>query len=182
MPLQKMLQTIQQTMGPHRGNAVNAANQLMSNLMSTTNQTSFNQVLSEAMSSVLSAESSDQFRIQKNPRSNAAIAENVSLLQTQLIAQADPGGGVNQNAGEGNLVILNRVPIQMFLDKTIEALDNISKQEFRVNDLMDGFIEGRVSEDEVIVETAKFSLAMSMVTTIIQTSVQTFKEIQQIPV
>ena len=58
----------------------------------------------------------------------------------------------------------------------------MSKQEARVNDLMDRFIKGTVSEDEVVLETAKLNLSISMVTTIVQSAVQTFKEIQQIPV
>ena len=58
----------------------------------------------------------------------------------------------------------------------------MSQQEFRVNDLMDGFVKGEVSEDEVVLETSKLNLSISMVTTIMQSAVQTFKEIQQIPV
>ena len=46
---------------------------------------------------------------------------------------------------------------------------------------MDQFVKGTVSEDEVVLETAKLNLSISMVTTV-QSAVQTFKEIQQIPV
>ena len=45
---------------------------------------------------------------------------------------------------------------------------------------MDKFVKGAVSEDEVVLETAKLNLSISMVTTIVQSAVQTFKEIQQI--
>ena len=51
-----------------------------------------------------------------------------------------------------------------------------------MNDLIDAFVDGKVSEDEVVLETAKLNLSISMVTTIVQSAVQTFKEIQQIPV
>ena len=90
--------------------------------------------------------------------------------------------GVQGAAADADLAIINRVPLQMFLDKTVESLDLLSKQEFRVNDLIEGFVEGRVSEDEVIVETAKLNLSMQMVTTIVQSAVTAFKEILQIAV
>ena len=179
--LQKLVQSIQQTYGDKGQQVIQAKSPAITDLLMS-NKPSFNHVLSEAMAAVFSAASSDQFRVQKRLQSNDASVRQISDLSDELLAQAAPAGGVNQNAAMGNLPILNRVPIQIFLDKAVEALDNISQQEFRVNDLIDGFIEGRVNEDQVIIETAKFSLAMSMLTTIIQTSVQTFKEIQQIPV
>ena len=74
------------------------------------------------------------------------------------------------------------MPLQIFLDNAIKSLERVSKQEFRVNNLMDQFVKGEVSEDEVVLETAKLNLSISMVTTIVQSAVQTFKEIQQIPV
>ena len=74
------------------------------------------------------------------------------------------------------------MPLQIFLDNAIKSLENVSKQESRVNNLMEQFVKGTVSEDEVVLETAKLNLSISMVTTIVQSAVQTFKEIQQIPV
>ena len=69
------------------------------------------------------------------------------------------------------------MPLQIFLDNAIKSLERVNKQEFRVNNLMDQFVKGEVSEDEVVLETAKLNLAISMVTTIVQSAVQTFKEI-----
>ena len=52
----------------------------------------------------------------------------------------------------------------------------------KINISFKEFIDGNISEDEVVLETTKLNLAISMVTTIMQSAVQTFKEIQQIPV
>ena len=90
--------------------------------------------------------------------------------------------GVANNTAQGDPKNLNIVPLQIFLDNAIRALSRVSRQESKVNDLIEQFVEGKVSEDEVVLETTKLNLAISMITTIVQSAVQTFKEIQQIPV
>ena len=106
----------------------------------------------------------------------------ISLDKVDRASLAQLNQGVAQNAMVANPAKLNIVPLQVFLDNAILALDKVSKQEFRVNNLMDQFVEGKISEDEVVLETAKLNLSISMVTTIVQSAVQTFKEIQNIPV
>ena len=54
--------------------------------------------------------------------------------------------------------------------------------ESKVNDLIEQFIQGKASIDEVSMETAKLNLAVSFATTVITTATQTFKEILQIPI
>lgn len=101
-------------------------------------------------------------------------------IDTQSKAQAPLG--VAGNAANADAEALNIVPLQLFLDNAIRSLNRVSRQEFKVNDLMNRFVEGTVSEDDVVLETAKLNLSISMVTTIIQSAVQTFKEIQNIPI
>ncbi|MGA0241665.1 MAG: hypothetical protein ACO3K7_01545 [Candidatus Marinamargulisbacteria bacterium] len=105
---------------------------------------------------------------------------SLEAMDPTYLAQANTG--VAQNAAAANPQSLRVVPLQIFLDNAIKSLQNVSDQEFRMNDLIDGFIKGNVSEDEVVLATAKLNLSISMVTTIVQSAVQTFKEIQQIPV
>ena len=107
---------------------------------------------------------------------------NISLESIDNIYLAQVNNGVVGNAQTAKPDNLNIVPLQIFLDNAIKSLERVSKQEFKVNNLMDQFVKGEVSEDEVVLETAKLNLAISMVTTIVQSAVQTFKEIQQIPV
>lgn len=79
-----------------------------------------------------------------------------------------------------------KIPLQVFLDQAIQSLQNVSDEEHRMNDLIQRFVKNDpnnpVSEDEVVLATAQLNLSISMVTTVMQSAVQTFKEIQQIPV
>ena len=73
-------------------------------------------------------------------------------------------------------------PFQMLMDKAIEVLESISTMEYRVNDLTEQYIEGKVSLDEVSVETMKLNLAVSFATTVLSSATQTFKEITQLAI
>lgn len=77
---------------------------------------------------------------------------------------------------------LDVTPFQHFIDKAVEALENVSQQEFKVNDLIDQYIAGDVSIDEVSIETTKLNLAISFATTVVTTAQQTFKELTQMPI
>jgi flagellar hook-basal body complex protein FliE len=77
---------------------------------------------------------------------------------------------------------LDITPFQLFMDKSIAALENISDMEVRVNDLMEQYIQGRASIDEVSIETAKLNLAISFATSVLTSATQTFKEILQMAI
>ena len=139
----------------------------------------FNSVFKEAAAAMSNVDVNEwSIKEKRKKQTNNTI----SLDKVDRASLAQLNGGVNQNAQNAAPAQLNIVPLQVFLDNAISALDKVSKQEFRVNNLMDQFVEGKVSEDEVVLETAKLNLSISMVTTIVQSAVQTFKEIQNIPV
>ena len=150
----------------------------------------FNDVLTEAVAAAYGAATSNQVQIEKKkrlkgPMGNNSIDDALGIMAPEGVYMAQavaPNNGVAQNALNAQNQTLNRVPLQLFLDAAVSALNEISVQEYRVNDLIEGFVAGTVSEDDVIIETAKLNLAMSMITTIMQSAVQTFKEIQQIAV
>ncbi len=159
------------------------------NLSQLTKTLDFNHVFSEIMAGSNGVLAGTQIDAERKKRvaepskvvsSDEALGINGEMDVTAQVQGVQPG--VQGAAATAELEVLNRVPLQMFLDKTIDALDKLSRQEFRMNDLIEGFVEGRVSEDEVIVETAKLNLSMQMVTTIVQSAVQSFKEILQIAV
>ena len=77
---------------------------------------------------------------------------------------------------------LEITPFQVFIDRAVTALSHVSELEFKVNDLMEGYMQGKVSIDEVSIETAKLNLAVTFVTTVITTGKDTFKEILGIQV
>jgi len=68
----------------------------------------------------------------------------------------------------------------MIIDKAVEVLESISNMEYRVNDLTEQYIEGKISLDEVSVETMKLNLAVSFITTLLSSATQSLKEVTQI--
>ena len=141
----------------------------------------FNSIFKEA-SAMAANNDSNAWLVKERQKNKPLATETMSLDRIDKASIAQLTQGVVQNANNANPQDMNIVPLQIFLDNAIRSLENVSRQEFRVNDLMDGFVKGEVSEDEVVLETAKLNLAVSTVTTIVQSAVQTFKEIQQIPV
>ncbi|MFA5879539.1 MAG: flagellar hook-basal body complex protein FliE [Candidatus Margulisiibacteriota bacterium] len=71
---------------------------------------------------------------------------------------------------------------QGILDNAVGILQQVSNTEFQNNKLIDDFVQGKASVDDVIISTNKLTLEVSLATTIINTGVQTFKEIQQMQV
>ena len=141
----------------------------------------FNSIFKEASAAASNIDSNEWAIKAKRKKKNNEYG-TVSLDKVDQASLAQLNQGVVQNAANAKPKDINIVPLQIFLDNAIKSLENVSKQEARVNNLMDQFIKGAVSEDEVVLETAKLNLSISMVTTIVQSAVQTFKEIQQIPV
>jgi len=87
---------------------------------------------------------------------------------------------VNSNNLQTNR--LETTPFQLFIDKAVDSLENVSQMEFRVNDLIEQYIQGKVSIDEVAIETNKLNLAISFMTTVISSATQTFKELTQMSI
>lgn len=68
------------------------------------------------------------------------------------------------------------------LDKAVENLNAISAQEVNAEKLISDYIQGKAGLDEVMIEIEKANLSINLALTVINTSVQTFKEIMQMPV
>ena len=150
-------------------------------LKGLSNVLNFKSFLGEAMAFAQGAVQSAPIELERKKSTKALTnVDDVKGLYSDGIVLAQ--AGVQGAAANADLETINRVPLQLFLDKTIESLNNLSDQEFRVNDLIKGFVDGTVSEDEVIIETAKLNLSVQMVTSIVQAAVTSFKEILQIAV
>ncbi len=141
----------------------------------------FNSVFKEASAAAANI-NSNEWSIKEKKKKKLNEMDTMTLDKIDRASLAQLNQGVAANAANANLENINIVPLQVFLDNAIRSLENVSKQEARMNNLIDQFVAGKVSEDEVVLETAKLNLSISMVTTIVQSAVQTFKEIQQIPV
>jgi flagellar hook-basal body complex protein FliE len=89
---------------------------------------------------------------------------------------------VNQQVLQTNPVTGPITPFHTVLEEATEALQGISNIEFEANRLTDQYLKGKASIEEVMMATAKLNMAMSFALSVVSTSVQTFKEIQQIPI
>ncbi len=78
--------------------------------------------------------------------------------------------------------IAEKTPFQQFLDNAVSSLNGISGEEMSTDQLIKNYIAGKSSIEEVIMATNKLSLSIQLAVTVINTAVQTFKEIQQMPV
>jgi flagellar hook-basal body complex protein FliE len=124
--------------------------------------------------------------------SNPGLTQQAPTSIDSFVAQAIPGvttttTGQPLNAQSVNIEglrsnQLDTTPFQLFMDKSIEALEGLSKMEFRTNDLMDQYAQGKVSIEEVSIETQKLSLAISFATTVISQATSIFKEIQSMQI
>jgi flagellar hook-basal body complex protein FliE len=161
--------------------AIEVAKSIGKNTLSSDLIGEFNSIFKEATAAAANVDV-NEWAMKEKRKKNAEITNTLSLENIDRSSLAQLNQGVVQNAANANAKDVNIVPLQIFLDNAIRSLGNVSQQEARVNQLMDQFTQGTVSEDEVVLETAKLNLSISMVTTIVQSAVQTFKEIQQIPV
>jgi len=73
-------------------------------------------------------------------------------------------------------------PFAQFLDGAVNSLESLAKMEGHTNYLTEEYIKGNVSLEEVMFQTNKLSIAMQLAVNVLNTSVQSFKEIQQMQV
>lgn len=95
-------------------------------------------------------------------------------------------GGITGAAGTGALTapvnVANETPFEKILDSAIGALEGISSQESRANAYIQQYVQGNVSMEDVMIETTKMQLAMELAVTVVNQTVATFKEVQQMQV
>ncbi len=72
-------------------------------------------------------------------------------------------------------------PFQLFMSNAVEALASVSAMEYETNALMKKYAKGKANIDDVVHAASKLSLAVSLATTLVSTSTETFKQIQQMP-
>ncbi len=77
---------------------------------------------------------------------------------------------------------MSQAPFQIMLEAAVESLQNISKVEFKTNDLIKKYAEKQASVEDVMLAVNELSLAISLASTVVTTAVQSFKEIQQMPI
>ena len=130
--------------------------------------------------------------------SQASQEKSIRIAANEEIAQAVPeatpqpppvtlekdlpttsASGVNAEMRSKKLEI---TPFHLLINRSIEALEDVSASEMRVNDLIEQYVQNKASIDEVSIETQKLSLSISFVTSVITSATTTFKEILQMQV
>lgn len=77
---------------------------------------------------------------------------------------------------------LKSSPFEDVLSKAIDALDGVSKQDIRANQLIESYVKGEVEISDVMIATSKLSVMVQLAVTTINSAVTTFKEITQMQV
>ncbi len=81
-----------------------------------------------------------------------------------------------------NSLKLDKNPFQSLLDKAVDSLNAVSAQEMNSEKLINDYIQGKASLEDVMIEVEKANLSVNLAMTVINTSVTTIKEIMQMPV
>lgn len=91
--------------------------------------------------------------------------------------------GITQDAAAVNPISpQNTTPFQVMLDAAVSGLQSVSATEERANAYISQYAKGNVSMEEVMMEVSKMTTAVEMATTVVNQTVSTFKEIEQMPV
>lgn len=79
-------------------------------------------------------------------------------------------------------LLVSNNPFEDILAKAVDALEGVSQQEAYANSLIDGYVNGEADLQKVMVETAKANMLVNLTVTVVNTTVQTFKEVTQMQV
>ena len=77
---------------------------------------------------------------------------------------------------------LYKSPFQDILEKAVDALEGISRQEVYANQLIDSYLKGEVELSDVMIATSKLSIVVQLAVTTLNSAVSTFKEITQMQI
>ncbi|MBU0572987.1 MAG: flagellar hook-basal body complex protein FliE [Candidatus Margulisiibacteriota bacterium] len=100
------------------------------------------------------------------------------ILQEDFVESTEKQGVVqNTPANSSDDLFLSRSPFVDILDKAIQSLEGVSRQEAYANQLIEQYVAGEADLQKVMVETSKANLMVQMTVTVVNNAVQTFKEI-----
>jgi flagellar hook-basal body complex protein FliE len=85
-------------------------------------------------------------------------------------------------SNSANELFLKDNIFQTTLEKAVESLNRISQMEIKADLLIDDYLQGKASLEEVIIAMEKATVAVNLAMTVINSAVQTTKEILQMAV
>jgi len=68
------------------------------------------------------------------------------------------------------------------LGRAVDSLNSVSEVEMNANRLIDQYVQGKAELSDVMLATAKMTIAVNLAVTTITTAVSSFKEITQMPI
>lgn len=161
-------------------------------VISQTGQALSPKELAQIAASLIVPESSSDPRKKKKLKSDmdldGAVAQvlpgrSVNNSQAQL-SPSEFNYEIDQDAYDGNYrrEALSVTPFQFFLDKTIDFFSRVTLMEIKADSLMELYVRGEASLEELTIEKAKVSVAISFATTVLSQVTQAFKEIQNMQI
>ncbi|GEM_PF-2753209 len=111
------------------------------------------------------------------------MAGGINLVKDAMIGKTDDLFNVyalKPNPAEE--ITLNENLFQIALDKALDGLNRVSQQEIKSDALINQYVDGKVSLEEVIIQMEKATVSLSLAMTVINSAVQTTKEILQMAV
>lgn len=73
-------------------------------------------------------------------------------------------------------------PFSMIFAGVVRALEDVSKMEHRTNDLIQQYVDRKASVEEVTMATAQLNVSVTLLSTVMSSLSQSFKELQSMQV
>ncbi len=78
--------------------------------------------------------------------------------------------------------VVESSPFSMVFAGIVRAMDDISKMEKKTNDLIQRYVDRKASVEEVTMATAKLNVSITLLSTVMSSLSQSFKELQNMQV
>ena len=101
------------------------------------------------------------------------------LAQAPNVSPASPAAP--QAAGAEKIGLTGNA-FEDILNKSIEALNGVSRSEMNANQLVDKYLHGQADLQDVMLAQSKMSVMTTLAVTVVNSTVNTFKEITQMQI
>jgi flagellar hook-basal body complex protein FliE len=78
--------------------------------------------------------------------------------------------------------VMENSPFSMIFAGVVRALDDVSKMEHKTNDLIQRYVDRKASVEEVTMATAQLNVSITLLSTVMSSLSQSFKELQNMQV
>jgi flagellar hook-basal body complex protein FliE len=111
----------------------------------------------------------------------AAPINPIALMKIAAVDVANPATQITPVASPLAAAPAGNVFDQM-LGKAIESINGVSDVEMNANRMIDSYVAGKAELSDVVLATAKMTVAVNLAVTTITSAVSSFKEITQMSI